>query len=78
MAWNLDGTYFETCSCELMCPCNLSFDHVAVSGTGSNGIEINAVGSASFSYVTVTGVGGTPLVNSMGYVLNRGAGNSGF
>jgi hypothetical protein len=29
MAWNLDGTYFETCSCELMCPCNLSFDHGA-------------------------------------------------
>src|SRR5213080_2805618 len=29
MAWNLQGTYFETCSCELMCPCNLSFDHGA-------------------------------------------------
>jgi hypothetical protein len=29
VAWNLDGTYFETCSCELMCPCNLSFDHGA-------------------------------------------------
>ena len=29
MAWNLAGTYFETCSCELMCPCNLSFDHGA-------------------------------------------------
>ena len=26
MAWNLTGNYFETCSCELMCPCNLSFD----------------------------------------------------
>jgi hypothetical protein len=29
MAWNIEGTYFETCSCELMCPCNLSFDHGA-------------------------------------------------
>jgi len=29
MAWNLKGTYFETCSCELMCPCNMSFDHGA-------------------------------------------------
>jgi hypothetical protein len=29
VAWSLDGTYFETCSCELMCPCNLSFDHGA-------------------------------------------------
>jgi hypothetical protein len=29
MAWNLTGNYVETCSCELMCPCNLSFDHGA-------------------------------------------------
>ncbi len=29
MAWNLTGSYMETCSCELMCPCNLSFDHGA-------------------------------------------------
>jgi hypothetical protein len=29
MAWSLRGSYIETCSCELMCPCNLSFDHGA-------------------------------------------------
>ena len=29
MAWHLRGSYVETCSCELMCPCNLSFDHGA-------------------------------------------------
>lgn len=29
MSWHLKGSYFETCSCELMCPCNLSFDHGA-------------------------------------------------
>jgi hypothetical protein len=29
MAWKLTGSYVETCSCELMCPCNLSFDHGA-------------------------------------------------
>src|SRR5256885_12907745 len=29
MAWHLKGSYVETCSCELMCPCNLSFDHGA-------------------------------------------------
>ena len=29
MSWSLKGSYFETCSCELMCPCNLSFDHGA-------------------------------------------------
>jgi hypothetical protein len=29
MAWDLSGSYVETCSCELMCPCNLSLDHGA-------------------------------------------------
>ena len=29
MSWHLRGSYVETCSCELMCPCNLSFDHGA-------------------------------------------------
>jgi len=29
MAWNLTGSYSETCSCELMCPCNTSLDHGA-------------------------------------------------
>jgi hypothetical protein len=29
VSWNLKGTYFETCSCDLMCPCNMSFDHGA-------------------------------------------------
>ena len=29
MSWNLRGSYVETCSCELMCPCNTSFDHGA-------------------------------------------------
>jgi hypothetical protein len=29
MSWSLKGSYAETCSCELMCPCNLTFDHGA-------------------------------------------------
>jgi hypothetical protein len=29
MPWNLKGSYVETCSCELMCPCNMSMDHGA-------------------------------------------------
>src|SRR5689334_20756179 len=24
MAWKIEGTYFETCSCELVCPCTAS------------------------------------------------------
>jgi hypothetical protein len=29
VSWNLKGTYFETCSCDLMCPCNMSMAHGA-------------------------------------------------
>jgi hypothetical protein len=29
MAWHLKGSYAETCSCDLMCACNFSFDHGA-------------------------------------------------
>ena len=24
MAWKLEGTYFETCSCDVVCPCTAS------------------------------------------------------
>jgi hypothetical protein len=29
MAWNLKGSYLETCSCDLICPCNASLAHGA-------------------------------------------------
>jgi len=29
VSWNLKGSYAETCSCDLMCPCNFSLDHGA-------------------------------------------------
>ena len=29
MSWSIKGAYVETCSCELMCPCNMSLDHGA-------------------------------------------------
>ena len=29
MSWSIKGTYFETCSCELMCPCIVSMDNGA-------------------------------------------------
>src|SRR6266516_1991942 len=30
MSWKLKGSYIETCSCDLICPCNASLDHGAV------------------------------------------------
>jgi hypothetical protein len=29
MSWNIKGSYFETCSCELLCPCIVTMDHGA-------------------------------------------------
>ena len=29
MSWKLTGSYIETCSCDLICPCNATFDHGA-------------------------------------------------
>jgi hypothetical protein len=29
MSWNLEGSYVETCSCDMICPCNASFSHGA-------------------------------------------------
>jgi hypothetical protein len=29
VSWSMKGSYFETCSCDLMCPCNMSMDHGA-------------------------------------------------
>jgi hypothetical protein len=29
MAWSVKGTYIETCSCDLFCPCNVSLAHGA-------------------------------------------------
>jgi hypothetical protein len=29
VSWSLKGSFFETCSCDLMCPCNMSMDHGA-------------------------------------------------
>jgi hypothetical protein len=29
VSWHVKGSYVETCSCDLICPCNASFDHGA-------------------------------------------------
>lgn len=57
---------------------NLTFDHVAINGAGTWGIELNAAGSATFTYVTVTGAASGGLLNDTGYTVVRGAGDSGF
>ncbi|MPZ85603.1 MAG: carbohydrate-binding protein [Actinophytocola sp.] len=57
---------------------NLTFERVTVDGAGTYGIEINATGSATFSYTTVTDATSGGLNASAGFTVVRGPGNSGF
>jgi hypothetical protein len=54
MTWNLKGNYVETCSCELMCPCNLSFDH----GASYDFCRVTLVFDIREGEIEGTGIGG--------------------
>ena len=57
MAWKLDGTYFETCSCELMCPCIITMDH----GATYDYCRVTLVFNISNGEIEGTDVGGRKL-----------------
>src|SRR5690242_7491875 len=57
MAWDLTGSYVETCSCELMCPCNLSFDH----GATYDFCRVTLVFNIQEGDVDGTDIGGTKV-----------------
>src|SRR3954468_18496914 len=70
MAWKLDGTYFESCSCDVVCPCTTSFalgadyDYcrvVLVFHVADGGVE-----GTDVSGLTVAAVADTPKVMSDG------------
>jgi hypothetical protein len=70
MAWNVKGTYVETCSCELMCPCNLSLDHGATYDycrvTLVFNIREGAVEDTDVGGCTVAVIADTPKVMTAG------------
>jgi hypothetical protein len=70
MSWNLRGSYAETCSCELMCPCNLSFDHGATydycRASLAFGIRDGQVDGTDVSGRTVVAIIDTPKVMTDG------------
>ncbi len=74
----IDSTYQGILLSYLRTITNLTFDHVNVTGAGTYGIELNAAGSATVTYVVVTGAASGGLLNRTGYTLIRGPGNSGF
>jgi hypothetical protein len=58
MAWNLEGTYFESCSCETPCPCTVSLSLGAdldycrvvlafnIASGDVDGVDVGGVGAA--------------------------------
>ncbi len=70
MAWSLTGTYFETCSCEVVCPCTASlslgadYDRCRVTLV-FNVVEGNVEGT-DVSGLKVAAIADTPKVMSDG------------
>jgi hypothetical protein len=70
MAWNLKGTYFETCSCEVVCPCTASLalgaDYDRCRVTLVFNITEGEVEGADVSGLKVAAIADTPKVMSEG------------
>ena len=56
----------------------ISFTNVAITTTGTYGIEVISAGSGTFTGVSVTGAPAGGLSLTGGFTLNRGPGDSGF
>lgn len=70
MSWKLDGSYFETCSCDLVCPCTAS---LALGATKDRcrvtlvfNVKDGEVEGTDVSGLTVAAVADTPKVMSDG------------
>jgi hypothetical protein len=70
MAWKLEGTYFETCSCEVVCPCTASLalgaDYDRCRVTLVFHVTDGDVEGTDVSGLTVAAVADTPKVMSEG------------
>ena len=70
MAWNLKGTYFETCSCEVVCPCTASLtlgaDYDRCRATLVFNITKGEVEGTDVSGLKVAAIADTPKVMSEG------------
>jgi hypothetical protein len=66
MAWKLDGSYFETCSCDVMCPCTASLALGATkdrcNATLVFHIKSGEVEGVDVSGLTVAAIADTPKV----------------
>ena len=70
MTWKLEGTYFETCSCEVVCPCTASLalgaDYDRCNVTLVFHVTDGEVDGTDVSGLTVAAIGDTPKVMTEG------------
>ena len=70
MSWNLAGSYFETCSCDVICPCTASLSLGATRDRCKVVLVFNVksgeVDGTDVSGLVVAAVGDTPKVMSEG------------
>jgi hypothetical protein len=70
MAWKLEGTYFETCSCEVVCPCTASLalgaDYDRCNVTLVFNVVDGEIEGTGVSGLKVVAVGDSPKVMSDG------------
>ena len=70
MSWKLDGSYFETCSCDVVCPCTASLalgaTHDRCRVTLVFNVKRGEVEGVDVSGLTVAAVADTPKVMSDG------------
>jgi hypothetical protein len=70
MSWNLEGSYFETCSCDVVCPCTASLafgaTHDRCKVTLVFNVKRGEVEGVDVSGLTVAAVVDTPKVMSEG------------
>jgi hypothetical protein len=70
MAWNISGSYFETCSCDVVCPCTASLSLGATRDRCNATLVFNVkdgeVDGTDVSGLTVAAVADTPKVMSEG------------
>jgi hypothetical protein len=70
MSWNLDGSYFETCSCDVICPCTASLSQGATRDRCKVvlvfHVKSGEVDGTDVSGLTVAAVVDTPKVMSEG------------
>jgi hypothetical protein len=70
MSWNLDGTYFESCTCDVVCPCTASFSlgatHDYCRVTLVFHVERGEVEGVDVGGLSVAAIADTPKVMSEG------------